>query len=226
MAEWGVIFDSDGVLVDSEAISDQGFVETVAEFAPGVVIGEQEMRTIIGSTELDCVQYLNERFNINIPAQDFVAASWARYQKNAEINSLEIFPDVRELLDELDAESIPYGVASSGNYEKINFNLGRLGILNRFKVILSGEDFKKGKPEPHLFLSVAEKLGILPQHCIVIEDSANGIEAACRAGMKSIAVTNTMDASLLSKADLIVGSLEEINIDLLRELIAKTNLRE
>ena len=93
-----------------------------------------------------------------------------------------------------------------------------LGIADLFQTVVSGQDVTRGKPDPEGYLLAAERLGIRPENCVVIEDSTAGVSSAKRAGMLCVAITNTRSRSKLARADLIINSLEEVDVDDLKRL--------
>jgi HAD superfamily hydrolase (TIGR01509 family) len=118
-------------------------------------------------------------------------------------------PGVSTWLDRLQRAGFRQGIASSAPMANIDVLIDDLGLRNFFDTIVSGVDMP-GKPEPVLFLTVAERLGVSPDFCVVVEDAVAGVEAARRAGMQCIAVTSTSDAESLSAADIIVDRLDAL----------------
>ena len=110
-------------------------------------------------------------------------------------------------------------IATSGTLEKSRAVLEAANVPYRKMVYINGDHVKNKKPDPELFLLAAERMGIEPANCVVIEDAPNGVQAAKAAGAKCIAVTNSTNAANLSEADLICDSLEQIKLDMIRELI-------
>ena len=124
------------------------------------------------------------------------------------------------------AGNVPLAVASGALRQEIDTILATAGLLNQFQAIVSAEDVNQGKPEPEVFLKALAKLNasadngstINPAECVVIEDSKEGIKGARRAGMKCLAVTNSHPADLLSEANAVVKSLEEVELNFLQKL--------
>ncbi|MFC2033938.1 HAD family hydrolase [Chloroflexota bacterium] len=133
--------------------------------------------------------------------------------------NLKSLPGVIELLKALVDKGFSQALVSSAPLENINLLVDGLGILKSFQCIISGEDVTEGKPSPQGFLLAAEKLEVKPEKCIVIEDAVAGVSAAQRAGMCCLAVTNTHPRGSLLEADLIVDSLEAVNIGDLEDLL-------
>jgi len=110
-------------------------------------------------------------------------------------------------------------IATSGTLEKSRAVLNAAKVPYQKMVYIKGDDVENKKPDPELFLLAAERMGIGPASCVVIEDAPNGVQAAKAAGAKCIAVTNSTNAANLRQADLVCDSLEQIKLDMIRELI-------
>ena len=209
----GVIFDCDGVLVDSEVLSC-GALNVIFEKYFNVDIGT-DYSPIVGKALKDSIGYFLKTFSIQVPdtinLDDLYKEKDLAYM-NVARNKIKLFPGVLELLDYLIKSNLKFSLASSGTPEKINFNLEQGKISNYFKIVTSAKEVKNGKPHPDLFLLSAKKLSLLPADCAVIEDSVSGIKAAKAAHMVAIAVTNTFDHSTLQDAgaDIIVTRLNEL----------------
>ena len=214
----GVIFDSDGVVVDSEHQSLASFKDAIAE--QGINLSDEDLWQCCGLTDEAIIQQLQKKYTVTIDLQRFKKRKFELYFRYVDEQGLRIFPGVFELLDSLERENIPYALASSGPQKKIEFNLTKVRLLDRFITIISGEDVVESKPAPFIFLKAAEKIGRNPADCVVIEDSPNGLLGAKRAGMKSIALRTTFtDDALLAEATHIVDSLQDISVPLLKSLI-------
>jgi len=118
-------------------------------------------------------------------------------------------------------EDFRLAIATSGTLEKSRAVLEAAKVPFQKMVYINGDHVKNKKPDPELFLLAAERMGIEPADCVVIEDAPNGVQAAKAAGAKCIAVTNSTNAENLSEADLVCDSLEKINLDVIKRLIQK-----
>jgi len=127
----------------------------------------------------------------------------------------------RELIDALAGAGFKLGIGSSAPAENIDLCLKLFGYLDKFGAIVTGQDVTRGKPDPQVFLLAAEKLGVAPPNCAVVEDAVHGIEAANRAGMASIALTGTATRERLSHARQIVDNLDELTPETIRTLIGR-----
>ena len=111
-------------------------------------------------------------------------------------------------------------LATGASREKLEFILKKFQIKQFFDAIITADDVENGKPDPEVFLKAAQKLGVDPENCIVMEDASNGAEAAKAAGMACIAITSTRGKNQLQKADLVVNSYQELNI---KDFIVKSS---
>ncbi len=218
MPDFGVIFDNDGVLVDSEHFSIEAYQLAIAE--QGVQLREGDTERNCGLTDADIIRDMQERYGGELDLEKFSTRKTDLYRELAAEGEMRAFPGARELLSALHGENIPYILASSGSREKIGFNLERSGLADVVPLHLSGEDFTRGKPDPEIFLRAAEKMGVRPEHCVVIEDSINGLKAARAAGAHAVGITNTFpEEKLRPHANTIVNSLEELSPARLRKLV-------
>ena len=128
-------------------------------------------------------------------------------------------PGAIDLIIELKKRKISMAIASSAPLANIKCILNTLGIRQYFRAIIGEEDVTRGKPDPEVFLKAAEKLGVMPQKCVVVEDALQGIRAAKRAGMACIAVAGTYPAEALKEAELVISSLTDIDTEELLGLI-------
>jgi len=184
MPRWDlVIFDNDGVLVDSEPLANTVLAELLT--ASGVpTTPEESVARYLGST-IGRVRRLVEAATGTVLPVEFEQ----RYHDAVHAGmrrGLEPIPGIVDVLDHLDRIGQPYCVASSGSHERIELSLGRTGLLERFgDRRFSAEDVARGKPAPDLFLHAASALGADPGACAVVEDSAAGLVAARAAGMSA-----------------------------------------
>lgn len=213
----GIILDSDGVIVDSEAITIETLRRMYAEV--GIELNEDDIYAVLGRTAESSSSMIWERYGYFMNSDEFNEREQRIYLQLAQENGLEAFSGAEELLEELDGQRIPYALASSSRAEKIEINLAAVQMQDRFPIVVSGDDVAWGKPDPEILVLAASRLALPPERCISIEDSIAGVEAARRAGMTCIAITNTFTAPALSGADCVVRSIEDINSGLLRKLI-------
>ena len=178
----GVIFDMDGTLLDTQRIYIDAWNIVGNEF--GIANMGRLMPDVCGMSEHNWKAYLRNRFPtldiepFHTKVKDYIAAyGGVRFKAGAE-----------QLLDFLKEKNIKIAIASGSGRELIEHCMNKLGALERFDVVVGGADVKNGKPAPDIFLLAAEKLGIAPEDCFVMEDSKNGLLAAHRAGIRAIGI--------------------------------------
>lgn len=209
----GIIFDCDGVLVDSEKLSC-GALNVIFEKYFQVDIGT-DYSHVTGKSLKDGFKYYIETHHIQVPPSLDLTELYVekdRVYQNSAKNNLQSFPGVVDLLNFLKKTTFSIAVASSGSHEKIDFNLTQAKLDSYFSIISSADEVAHGKPHPDLFLLCAQKMGVDPKHCLVIEDSVLGIKAAKAANMLAVGVTNTFAKKSLvtAGADMIVTRLDEL----------------
>jgi HAD superfamily hydrolase (TIGR01509 family) len=179
-----VIFDCDGVLVDSERIAVRVHSALGSEFGWPLTEGEVVER-FVGRSTASIGEQIADRLG-----QESAAAWGERFeQMHAEAvdAGLPAVDGIGEALDVVDASGVPTCVASSGSHAKMRHTLGRTGLHDRFEGrIFSATEVAHGKPAPDLFLHAAARMGVPPEACVVVEDSQFGVQAARAAGMKSL----------------------------------------
>ena len=205
-----VIFDCDGVLVDSERLMNGVFSGMLNELGLPYT-AEETTRTFMGRSMTSCMQIIEAQLGRRAP-DDFLLVLDQR--ANAVFaRDLEAVAGVEALLDMLDVHGIPYAVASSGSHQKMQTTLGITGLLPRLEGrITSATEVAHGKPAPDVFLLAAERLQLPAGECLVIEDSLLGIEAALTAGMRVIGYAAMVDAGAMRDAGAthVVTSMDEI----------------
>ena len=173
-----IIFDCDGVLVDSEPLSNRIFAETLRDFGFDVDV-QWCVDTLVGLSLSTSYQLIERRFGKPVPADfdpELRRRSFIGFREN-----LDSVPGIREVVQDLQT---PYCVASSGPMEKMRVTLGVTGLWSLFEGrIFSASEVERGKPHPDLFLHAAKNMAAEPYSCAVIEDSLYGVEAANAAGM-------------------------------------------
>jgi sugar-phosphatase len=214
----GVLFDMDGLLIDSEPLWQRAEIEIFGNVG-------------LALTRAQCLQTRGLRVD-EVVAHWFARAPWRRPSQRevrdaivARVMALvgtegRAKPAVEHAIGFFRARGLPLGVASSSDYAIIDAVLTRLGIRDGFEIIHSGEDEARGKPDPAIYLRAAGKLGVKPDRCIALEDSPSGVASAKAAGMRCIAVLDAegvgasdVDAERqrLAAADVVLQSLGEID---------------
>jgi beta-phosphoglucomutase len=214
-----VIFDMDGVLVDSFAAHLDAWKTMAA--AEGLPFDASRFVAVFGRTSREVIGSLwQERHytDADVAVLDDRRAAAYREIINARF---PVMPGARELIVSLSHERFALALGSSGPRENAELVLEKLGWRRLFGVVVTGQDVHRGKPDPEVFLTAAARLGIAPSHCAVIEDAPAGIAAANAAGMVSIGlVSSGRTRELLSGARLVVDSLQELSPASIRQLIA------
>jgi beta-phosphoglucomutase len=216
MPECGVIFDMDGVLVDSYSAHFASWQALYREL--GIEYGESAFAADFGRTSRDI---LRRTLGEQLP-EERVRELDAR--KEALFRDLlrQSFPAMDgavELIDALSADGFLLAVGSSGPPENIALALEKLSRAPRFSAVVTGRDVTRGKPDPQVFQLAAKRLGLPAARCAVVEDAVHGIEAARRAGMAGIALTGTAPREQFAAADLVVDSLRELTPAVIRRLL-------
>lgn len=205
-----VIFDMDGLMIETEHLQSKSMEKVLKEYGIKPKINKDGVVQVVGITAKDNLllfkkkYHINENVNVLLDKKQQIYLRLLKKQivaKEGLVNLLRLLKRYR----------VKIAVASSSALDHILLVVSELKIKHFFKVLVSGEHLKKGKPHPDIFLKVAKDLGLKPVDCIVLEDAQPGVIAAKRANMKVIAVPNQFTKSQdFSKADLIVNSLKDI----------------
>ncbi|MEQ8142705.1 HAD family hydrolase [Streptomyces sp. OP7] len=204
-----VIFDNDGVLVDSEPLSNRHLAACLTELGHPTTY-EDSIRDYMGSAMHRVHDLIEERTGQRLPA-DFDDVFHARVFAAFE-RELKPVPGVADVLGKLTADGVPYCVASSGSHERIRVGHRAAGLDGFFDDgrIFSSQDVGRGKPAPDLFLYAAERMGTPPERCVVVEDSPLGVQAAVAAGMHVYGFTGMTPAEKLNGATRLFGGMGEL----------------
>jgi HAD superfamily hydrolase (TIGR01509 family) len=186
----GVVFDMDGLLVDSETLYRDAMTEVSAAFGRDLPLSV--FLRMVGLPHDQSRAVAIAHFGPDFPIDDFIAAVWQNARAR-DAYGVAVKPGVVELLDYLDSEGLPRAVATSSSHGAVEIQLGRNGLLSRFNTIVAAGDYARGKPNPDPFLTAAGRLGIDPAHCLALEDSHNGVRAAHAAGMMTIMVPDLLE---------------------------------
>ncbi|NKQ28801.1 HAD family hydrolase [Streptomyces galbus] len=204
-----VIFDNDGVLVDSEPLSNRHLAAYLTELGHPTTY-EESIRDYMGSAMHRIHDLVLERTGQRLPA-DFDDVFHARVFAAFE-RELKPVAGVVGVLERLRAEGVPYCVASSGSHERIRVGHRVTGLDQWFDEgrIFSSQDVGRGKPAPDLFLHAAREMGVAPERCIVVEDSPLGVQAAVAAGMDVVGFTAMTPAEKLAGAGRLFADMGEL----------------
>jgi HAD superfamily hydrolase (TIGR01509 family) len=212
-----VVFDFDGLILDTEDPVYRSWLEVYE--AHGEELPFERWVQIVGSTTIGFhpQHHLEERLGRPLPNEVLDRRIGRRTEF---ILAKNLLPGVVERIDEAKALGLKVGVASSSTADWVRGHLARLGILERFDCLRCRDDVAHVKPEPDLYIAALECLGVPASDAIAIEDSPNGVAAAKRAGMRCVAIPNSITARLdLSAADVLLASLADLTLpELLRKL--------
>ena len=222
-----LIFDFDGVIVDSEPIHLVCFQRVLA--GVGIELTHDDYyEKYLGYDDHDCMAKAAEDHDIKLTELQLteLVAQKTRHIKRAISESIEPIAGAVELVESLAGAGVPLAVCSGALYDEIELAARALGIFDCFKTIVSAEHVSSGKPDGEGYRKALEDLGkilgknLKPSKSVAVEDSPAGIQAAHEAGMKVLAVTTSYPAGAISAADKVVDSLAKVTVGSLEELVA------
>jgi len=186
MEPFAVLFDMDGLMLDTERMARIAWTRAIAE--KGFSLTDSAYLQLVGRTVADARSILGEIFGSELPFQQVFEMRQAYYDEDIEKNGIPVKPGLMELLDFLEMNRVPKAVATSTPCWFAPRKLAVVGIERRFETIVCGDMVMNGKPAPDLFLEAANQMGFAPRSCVVLEDSEAGILAAHNAGMLPIMI--------------------------------------
>jgi beta-phosphoglucomutase len=214
-----VIFDMDGVLVDSEPLINEAAITMFKE--KELMVQPHDFLPFVGAGEDRYIGGVAEHYGFPL---DVPAAKKRTYEIYLDLVSsrLEAFPGALDFVHDCRKAGLLVAVASSADLIKVRANLEKIGLPIPFwEAVITGEDVKNKKPAPDIFLTAAGKLGVSPPECVVVEDAVNGIQAAHAAGMRCVAVATTFPLDRLQEADVVRDGIEKILLSDLAPQLAK-----
>jgi len=203
----GVIFDLDGVLTHTGPAHQQSWYDLAEQY--DLTMTDEFFRSTFGMQNYQIIPLLLERPVSPQEIEEIANRKEACYRRIVA-SQLKAAPGVLSLLDDLRHEDFLLAVGSSAPQINVDLALNTMAIQDYFQAVVTGEQVTQGKPAPDTFLLAAQKLGLEPSHCVVVEDAVQGVEAGKCAGMAVIAVTTTRERADLHQADLIVDCLSEV----------------
>ena len=212
-----VIFDMDGVLIDSEKLWNQSKQELVRE--AGGRWREDAPRAMMGMSSREWSVYMRDELGVDMDAEDINRAVVDRMEQHYR-EHLPLLPGAVDVVRTLHRRW-PLALASSANRELIDLALDAAGLAGEFRATASSEEVDRGKPAPDVYLEAARRLDVDPSRCVAIEDSSNGLRSGAAAGMAVIAVPNRdfpPDEDALALAAAVVHTLPEITPELVERL--------
>lgn len=212
-----IIFDFDGVIIDSEPIRYETYRELfLKEYS--IELPDKDM-TFVGRTSGENIASFLKKYNLKGDVNELMDKRNVLLNKAfSKKENIKPLPGVFDLLKHLNSHKIKLAIASNSTKEYVTNILNYLGIDNIFDVILTGDMVNKGKPNPEIFIKVAKMLNEKRKDCMVIEDTLNGILAAKAAGMKVIAITSFFSERELISADKIIDEFSQIRLQDIQNL--------
>jgi HAD superfamily hydrolase (TIGR01509 family) len=214
-----VVFDLDGVLVDSESVWNDARRELTEE--SGGTWRDDAQQAMMGMSSVEWSRYMHDTLGVSMPPEEISGQVVAKLE-DAYRERLPLIPGARDAVLTL-ADRWPLGLASSANPPIIELVLSEAGLAHCFHVTLSSEEVPRGKPAPDVYLEAARRLHVDPAICAAVEDSSNGLRSAHAAGMKVVAIPNAdfpPAPDALALADVVLGSIEELDGELISGLAA------
>lgn len=205
------LFDMNGVIVDDEALHEAAFTKVLKN--RGFSFGHDEyIKYFAGRTDAYGFESFFELVQSTMPAMEEIGTEKANCYMELAAESLEPYPGILAYIRTLHDAGVRLALVTSSISLEVQTILDTFAIADLFEVVITADDITESKPSPQGYLMAAEKLGLEPQACLVIEDAPSGVAAARAASMDCIAVTNTHSASELSEATKIVASLSESDV--------------
>ncbi|WP_275315234.1 HAD family hydrolase [Tenacibaculum bernardetii] len=220
MALKAVLFDMDGVIVDTEPLHKQAYFLMFAKV--GIEVSQELYNAYTGQSTIDICKDLVSKFNLSIAATELVAYKRAFFKELffSDKNDLQLLEGVLDLIKDYYANGITLVLASSASMVTIDNVFNKFDLNQYFKGKISGADLKASKPHPEIFLKAAEIAGFKKEECLVIEDSTNGIKAAYDGGIYCVAYksehSKAQDYTLAQK---IISNYNEIKYNLVKNIV-------
>lgn len=214
-----VIFDMDGVLIDSEPIHFSAYLQHFREL--NIEVSDELYQTFVGSSTKNIYKRIKEQFDLVQSVQELIVRKRELFYKFfAESETLELISGVLELIRELHKNKVQLIVASSSSHQNINAVFKKFDLDKYFSHKVSGEDFPESKPNPAIFNKAVELSKHQKNECIVIEDSTNGIKAANNAGVFVIGYKSKESIQNYETANSVISDYREINFDKIQQLVS------
>jgi len=203
----GILFDMDGVLVDSEEYICRAAIKMFEQ--KGLKVKPDDFLPFVGKGENAYIGGVAEKYNFPVDIDEVKKITYDIYAKLVE-GKLNALPGVFEFIEKAKSKGLKLAVATSADKVKMEVNLKNIGLNSeKFDATVNGLEVENKKPHPDIFLHAANKLGLLPEFCLVVEDAVSGVEAAKAAGSKCLALTTSFKKNELEKADWISNTLED-----------------
>jgi beta-phosphoglucomutase len=204
----GVLFDMDGVLVDSEPFICKAAIMMFEEL--GIKVMPEDFHPFVGMGENRYIGGVAEKHGVPVDIEKVKARTYEIYEKIVQSN-LSALPGAHKFISECRKRGFRLALATSADRVKMEVNLREIGFpASTFNYIVTGLDVENKKPAPDIYIMAAEKIGLDPHECLVVEDAVSGIIAGKAAGCRCLAVTSSFEAKDLAEADWICGSLNDV----------------
>jgi HAD superfamily hydrolase (TIGR01509 family) len=201
----GVLFDMDGVLVDSENFMSQAAIIMFSEFS--ITASPEDFKPFVGMGENKYLGGVAAKYGIDINIQHAKARAYEIYEEIVR-GKLSPLPGALSIIKKCRDKGLMIALATSADQVKMEVNLKETGISpDLFHSIITGQDVVKKKPAPDIYLKAASSLGLSPENCLVVEDAVSGIKAGKTAGCKCLVVRSSIDKEKLKEADWVCESL-------------------
>ena len=205
-----IIFDLDGVVIDSEPLHAEAKRQVFARY--GIEVPSSVYSEFKGQTDRDVLTHVAQNYAGNgTKVDDLITAKQAVYSQLVE-QELELISGFQDFLARAEKEDLRLGLVTSAVRENQQDTFARFGLSGRFEEIITAEDVSSAKPDPEPYVKMTERLSTAPASCLVIEDSLNGVKAGKAAGCQVAALTTTFDAPALSEAgaDIVVDGFQAL----------------
>ena len=211
-----VIFDMDGVMIDSEPLWEK--TERILLARRSIDYSPDYRDKIVGLNQRDSGRLLVDTFDLDETVEDIINERISILTSIYE-EELELIPALVPLLEQLAREGYRLAVASSSPLRVVTFVLDMFSLYDHFLTVVSGDSVGNGKPHPDIYLHTADMLGVVPAECVAIEDSINGLRSAKGAGMYCIAIPDKrLTPEQFKSADVILDSLRELTSETIKSL--------
>ncbi|MCB9419247.1 MAG: HAD family phosphatase [Ardenticatenaceae bacterium] len=202
-----IIFDMDGLMVDTEPLSRRAWEQVIGPF--GARLTDEVYGRMIGRRSPEAGQLLLDSVNIPLSVEELVEQKTAVFNQTLA-QGVPVMPGLMELHAEIARRGLPWAVATSSPRHHARLILAQLGLLERCGAIAGGDEVTHGKPAPDIYLLAAERLGVPPQQCLALEDSAPGCQSAASAGMTVVAVSASLTPGSFPCANHIYPNLNRV----------------
>jgi beta-phosphoglucomutase family hydrolase len=211
-----VLFDLDGTLLDNNEVHYKAWKKYLKD--NGKEISDEDFKeNISGRTNQDAVEHIYDKKMSQEEAEKYYLKKEEIYREMYKPD-IKAIPGLEKFLEDLDKHDVTMAIATSGIQVNIDFMFEHVPIKQYFNKIINSNDIEKGKPDPEIFLKTAEELGILPENCVVFEDSIAGVQSGKAAGMKVVALTTTHTKEELGEADLVIDDYRAIDFEKLTSI--------